>query len=198
MGKKTSRACDYLRHGENIQVEYSGILIDNDGEEALTQQVVTPANMVNGMELPLILGLPMKSVNGFSVITSAEFGRNVRYLFEDKRNKARTADMGAIYHMGMVWDKNRVRFDIDSFSGHCFITGTTGSGKSNSTYKLLEEFIKKKVKFLVIEPAKGEYKTQFGGLQDINIFTTNNQFYEMLHLNTLRISQWDPCGRTFR
>ncbi len=182
--KNTSKACDYLRYGKHIRVEYQGILVDDDGEEALTEQIVTPANMVNGMELPLILGLPMKSVNGVSVVTSAEFGRNVRYRSDSiKKEKRRTADMGAVYHMGVIWKRNRVQFDIDSLSGHCFITGTTGSGKSNTTYKLMEELLKQGIKFLAIEPAKGEYKTQFGGLPDVNIFTTNNQYYEMLHLN---------------
>ena len=182
--KSTSRVCDFLRYGQHIEVEYQGILIDKNGEEVLTEQIVTPANMVSGTELPLVMGFPMKSVNGVSIVTSAEFGRNVRYRTKpDSKKIMRTADMGAVYHMGTVWEKNRVKVDIDSLTGHCFITGTTGSGKSNTTYKLLEELLDKEIRFLVVEPAKGEYKTQFGNVPDINIFTTNNQYYEMLHLN---------------
>lgn len=183
--KSTARVCDYLRYGRHIEAEYQGILIDKNGEEALTEQIVTPANLVSGMEIPLVMGFPMKSVNGVSIVTSAEFGRNVRFRSALEANSAsmRTADMGAIYHMGTTWKKNRVKIDIDSLSGHCFITGTTGSGKSNTTYKLLEELLDKGIKFLVIEPAKGEYKSQFGNVKDINIFTTNKEYYEMLHLN---------------
>jgi hypothetical protein len=182
--KITSKACEYLRYGKHVEVEYQGILIDVDGEERLTEQIVTPANLVSGMELPLIFGLPMKSVNGVSIVTSAEFGRNVRYRLDTKKKgKMRTADMGAIYHMGFVWKRNRVKLDLDSLAGHCFITGTTGSGKSNTTYRLLEELIDEKIRFLVIEPAKGEYKTQFGRLENIYVFTTNRQYFEMLHLN---------------
>ena len=182
--KSTSRVCDFLRYGQHIEVEYQGILIDKNGEEVMTEQIVTPANMVSGTELPLVMGFPMKSVNGVSIVTSAEFGRNVRYRTKpDSKKIMRTADMGAVYHMGTVWEKNRVKVDIDSLTGHCFITGTTGSGKSNTTYKLLEELLDKEIRFLVVEPAKGEYKTQFGNVPDINIFTTNNQYYEMLHLN---------------
>lgn len=182
--KSTSRVCDYLRYGKHVEVEYQGILIDKDGEEVLAEQIVTPANMVSGTELPLVMGFPMKSVNGVSIVTSAEFGRNVRYRTKtDAARRIRTANMGAVYHMGTVWQKNRVKIDIDSLSGHCFITGTTGSGKSNTTYKLLEELLDKGIHFLVVEPAKGEYKTQFGNVPDVNVFTTNNQFYEMLHLN---------------
>lgn len=180
----TSRACEYLRYGRHIEVEYQGILIDKDGEEALVEEIVTPANITSGTELPLVMGFPMKSVNGVSIVTSAEFGRNVRYRTQSQAEKIkRTANMGAVYHMGTVWKSNRVKIDIDSLSGHCFITGTTGSGKSNTTYKLLEELLDKGIHFLVVEPAKGEYKTQFGNVPDINIFTTNNQYCEMLHLN---------------
>ena len=182
--KRTSRVCDYLRYGRHVEVEYQGVLIDKDGEEVLAEQIVTPANMVSGTELPLVMGFPMKSINGVSIVTSAEFGRNVRYRNKSDSKKAmRLANMGCIYHMGTKWPKNRVKIDIDSLSGHCFITGTTGSGKSNTTYKLLEELLDKGINFLVVEPAKGEYKYQFGNVVDINIFTTNKSFYEMLHLN---------------
>lgn len=182
--KSTSRVCDYLRYGRHIEVEYQGVLIDKDGEEVLAEQIVTPANMISGTELPLIMGFPMKSINGVSIVTAAEFGRNVRYRTKsDAKKLMRTANMGAIYHMGTTWPNNRVKIDMDSLTGHCFITGTTGSGKSNTTYKLLEELLDKGIHFLVVEPAKGEYKTQFGNVENINIFTTNKNFYEMLHLN---------------
>lgn len=36
---------------------------------------------------------------------------------------------------------------------------------------------------MVIEPAKGEYKLAFGGMPDINIFTTNPRYYDMLSIN---------------
>ena len=39
------------------------------------------------------------------------------------------------------------------------ITGGIGSGKSNTVFKLLEQV---DVPFLVVEPAKGEYKDVFG------------------------------------
>lgn len=186
--RSTSRVCEYLRYGKHVQVEYQGILIDQHGEEVLSEQIVTPANLVSGMEIPLIIGFPMKSVNGVSIVTSAEFGRNVRYRMgakkqKTKEEKMRLVQMGSIYHMGTVWKKNRVGIDIDSLSGHCFITGTTGSGKSNTTYKLLEELLNQGIHFLVVEPAKGEYKFQFGNVPDIHIFTTNQQYFEMLHLN---------------
>ena len=39
--------------------------------------------------------------------------------------------------------------DIPTLSAHTFITGSTGSGKSNTIYKILDELRKKQVKFIL-------------------------------------------------
>lgn len=87
--------------------------------------------------------------------------------------------LGKVYHMGNTED-SIVRLDLNSFTSHCFITGSTGSGKSNTTYGLLEKFIQNDIPFLVVEPAKGEYKEAFGAVEGINIFTTNPLIGQML------------------
>lgn len=81
--------------------------------------------------------------------------------------------------------------DLESLSAHCFITGSTGSGKSNTTYKIIDELTSSKndVKFLVIEPAKGEYKIAFGGMPGINVFTTNPKYYNMLSINPFKFHE---------
>ena len=43
-------------------------------------------------------------------------------------------------------------------SMHTFVTGSTGSGKSNTVYEILRQLDMVGIHFLVIEPAKGEYK----------------------------------------
>lgn len=80
-------------------------------------------------------------------------------------------------------DINTVNLDLDTFSSHCFITGSTGSGKSNTTYELLEQFLKNKIPFLVIDPAKSEYRKAFAGVEGIQIFTTNPHYNQLLRLN---------------
>lgn len=170
---------DYLRYGMHPQFKY--IPVSTAGK--YSEQIITPASLISGLELPVLMGFPHKSVSGVTSIISAEFGRNV---FAKGTSKSyRNVDIGAIFHMGEVFKGNRVRLDLESFSSHCFITGSTGSGKSNTTYKIIDELIasKNNVKFLVIEPAKGEYKIAFGNLPGINIFTTNPKFYNMLSIN---------------
>ena len=144
----------------------------------LDNATINPATLINGAEMPLLGGIPQKSVNGVAVIEGAEFGRNI-----SKTDCSERIEVGSLYHMGETYKDNRVSLDINTLASHCFITGSTGSGKSNTTYKLLSELNKNDVKFMVIEPAKGEYKLEFGNLEGINIFTTNPRFYSMLAIN---------------
>ena len=66
---------------------------------------------------------------------------------------------------------------------HTFITGSTGSGKSNAVYQMLSELRQDRIPFLVVEPAKGEYKGVFGNLPDVRVFSTNPNIAPLLHLN---------------
>lgn len=153
-----------------------------------TSQIVSPTNLITGNELPIILGLPKKSVNGVAVIEMAEFGRSVVY----EKKPERTIEFGSVYHMGRIDgvdskrknDKGtRVPINLDLLSSHCFITGSSGSGKSYATYELLDHLLNNGIKMLVIEPAKGEYKQVFGGYKGIKVYTTDPTVYRMLRIN---------------
>lgn len=176
---------DYLRYGLHPQFRY----LPTSDKGSYSEQIITPASLISGLELPVLMGLPHKSVNGVTSISSTEFGRNV---FTRANTKSyRNINIGSIFHMGEVFEKNRVRLDLESLSAHCFITGSTGSGKSNTTYKIIDELTSSKnnVKFLVIEPAKGEYKIAFGNMPEINIFTTNPNYYSMLSINPFEFNE---------
>lgn len=147
---------------------------------------VTPTNMVNGKELPIVLGFPRKSVPGLAVLEMAEFGRAV--VFENPERVKRTMEFGSIYHMGIA-EKLRVPMDIDLLSSHCFITGSSGSGKSYATYQLLDSLINQGVHMMVIEPAKGEYKQVFGGLKGIRVYTTDPNVYKFLRVNPFQFPE---------
>lgn len=182
---KTMDILSYLRYGVHPRFTYH----TEEADAGYEDQVITPASMISGLELPILMGLPHKSVNGVTSVNSAEFGRNV---FSKNPNKpGRIIDLGAVYHMGVVFPKNRVHLNLDNLTSHCFICGSTGSGKSNTTYKIIDELIRplNHVKFLVIEPAKGEYKKDFGNLKGINIFTTNPRFYTMLCINPFQFPE---------
>ncbi len=156
-------------------------------EVTSTDDIVTytTGTMVSGLELPLHLGLPSKSVYGLPVTEHAEFGRNVtiKQTFDVEDN--RKIKIGNIFHMGQVEAKSEVNVDVSELTAHTFITGSTGSGKSNTIYKMLEKLGENNTKFLVIEPAKGEYRLKFGNRADVTVYGTNNKIsgLEMLRIN---------------
>ena len=152
-------------------------IYDNDTKERIR---VTPTNMVNGKELPITLSFPRKSVNGFAVIEMAEFGRAV--VFENNIDR-KTINIGHVYHMGITEKYNSVPLDLNLLSSHCFITGSSGSGKSYTTYKLLDTLLDTGIKMMVIEPAKGEYKQIYGGIEGITVYSTDFNMYRMLRIN---------------
>lgn len=149
-----------------------------------THTVTTPGTIVSGLELPLHLGLPTKSVVGLPVIDHAEFGRNVL-------NRPGNITLGSLYHMGIKEDDIIVSLDKDELTKHTFITGSTGSGKSNAIYKMIEQLKKENVQFLVVEPAKGEYKNVIGKYSDVITYGTNPNIKDtqMLRINPFRFPE---------
>lgn len=136
---------------------------------------------VNGRVLPLLFGLPRKSIPGISVDFQASFGREVC-----RRNyiKGKTIKLGHVCVKGLK-QSNTVDLSIEQLCSHCLITGTTGSGKTNAAAHIIKEITTKSdVNFLIIEPVKGEWKHLFGGNKNINIFCSSPTCgYPLLHLN---------------
>ena len=140
----------------------------------------TPATMVSGRELPMHLGLPTRSVHGLPVIEHAEFGRNAPV---ETINEQDRMELGRIYHMGQA-EATKLFLDRQAMTSHTFVTGSTGTGKSNAVYHLLDEITKNgQTTFLVVEPAKGEYKNVFGNCTDVQVFGTNPRETPLLRMN---------------
>lgn len=145
--------------------------------------IVPPTTMLSGSELAHALNFPRKSVPGFPVIQCAAFGRNV---FSRDTNAEGDVELGCIYHMQKEEKSVPVKLNKNSLTSHTFITGSTGSGKSNTVYKLLDNICFKNdsnVYFLVIEPAKGEYKQVFGSKEKVSVYGTNIKKAPLLKLN---------------
>ena len=165
---------EYLKHFEHPVFMRQ---LREDGDVSL---LYTPGTMVSGRELPMHLGLPTRSVHGMAVIEHAEFGRNVPIVSADKKEQLA---LGCIYHMGNEEKENKVFLQKQALRSHTFITGSTGSGKSNAVYQLLAEVTKDSdTTFLVVEPAKGEYKHIFGNGK-AKVYGTNENLTPLLRIN---------------
>lgn len=123
-------------------------------------------------ELSHLFAFPRHSVQGLPVVECARFGREPHAL--DRLEK--DIDIGCAYHMHMREQNNRVFLSREELRKHTFVTGSTGSGKSNTVCRLLADVCLSgdgAPTFLVIEPAKGEYKDVFGGLENVTVYGTN-------------------------
>lgn len=148
---------------------------------------VTPTTYVGTDELAYVMSFPRKSVVGLPVIECASFGRDVIDI--GKKNLERDIELGKLYHMHKAENKS-LSVSKNKLTSHTFVTGSTGSGKSNAIYHLLSELKKKKIKFLVVEPAKGEYRDIFGiGEEPAIVYGTNPKNDNVLTINPFRFPE---------
>lgn len=141
---------------------------------------ITPGTLISSAELAIHAGLPNHSVPGIPVIECAEFGRTVSSY--DSKDINRPLYLGHIFNMHAE-EKLEVNLDANSLTSHTFITGSTGSGKSNTVYTILSELKNRGINFLVVEPAKGEYKNVFGTDADVSVYGTNPDIMPLLRIN---------------
>lgn len=149
------------------------------------QLPIYPTSLVSGRELAIHMGLPRRSVSGFPVMEHIDFAPEV-VTREPESN--RFINLGAIYHYGQS-RPNRVKLNLESLSMHTLITGSTGSGKSNTIYELLSQLEMQGIRFMVIEPAKGEYKHVFGHASNVHVFGTNPRKSNLLRINPFRFPE---------
>ena len=152
--------------------------------------VVTPTSYVGTDKLSNVMVFPRKSLQGLPVIEGVAFGREPHGYDTLDENLS----LGVSYHMYEEYKNKQIKLSIKDMASHTFITGSTGSGKSFTVYKLLSELISHnaknkdgtdtadKIHFLVIEPAKGEYKNEFGKYADM-VYGTNPKHTALLRLN---------------
>lgn len=145
---------------------------------------VTASSLIGSNELAIQMGLPRKSVCGFPVIEHADFGKEV--VSYGKNRPQKTLCLGKVFNMGTEMPTD-VNLDIESLTMHTFVTGSTGSGKSNTVYEILHQLhTLYDTPFLVVEPAKGEYKNIFGQYSDVAVYGTNPKKAALLKINPFR------------
>jgi hypothetical protein len=172
--------CSYLKDLRHPIFALNPELVERQPNVLPYPSTVTATSTLTGKELARSLNFPRKSVAGLPVFECASFGRNVA-TFEDVKREG-TIELGRIFHMHRE-EPTPVLLDLDSLSGHTLVTGSTGSGKSNAVYHILELAHDHDIGFLVVEPAKGEYKDVFGNDPDVAVFGTNPAFAPLLRLD---------------
>lgn len=179
--KDAKEICNYIRNLRHPMFGLNPGLIGIDSTYLVYPSVVTATTSLSGKELSYSLNFPQKSIAGLPVIECAEFGRNIT-TYSANEIELDKLKLGNIFHMNHK-ENIPVWLSKNSLASHTFITGSTGSGKSNTVYQILNEATKQKVKFMVIEPAKGEYKNAFGFDEDVTVYSTNPKISSLLKIN---------------
>lgn len=171
----------YIRELRHPIFALNPSVIEADEEFNEYPSIVTATTSLSGKELAYSLNFPQKSVAGLPILECAEFGRNVvtyDTISEDEKKMA----LGKVFHMKHE-EKTLVELSLESLKSHTFITGSTGAGKSNTVYHMINRAREAGVHFLVIEPAKGEYKNVFGKDEDVFVYGTNPAIAPLLRIN---------------
>ena len=171
---------DYVKELKHPVFAINPNVVDIDEEYNCYPPVVTATTGLSGKELAYSLNFPQKSVPGLPIIECSEFGRNIVSYDPDFEDEIKY-DIGKVFHMNRE-DSTTVCLSKNSLSSHVFITGSTGSGKSNTIYTLLDKARRDGVHFLVVEPAKGEYKNVFPA-NEVNVYGTNPAVAPLLVLD---------------
>jgi hypothetical protein len=149
-----------------FDAEASKKIIENIVNVSIPIQYKSEVSL-NSEELAICMNFPQTSVPGILVCEQVAFGRNINYKADYQRD---TVSLGCLHHLGIDDKQNALELDTNLLTSHLFVSGTTGSGKSNALYLLLSKIRGLGKKFMVIEPAKGEYKNVFGKYSDVSVY----------------------------
>ncbi len=130
-------------------------------------------------EVSLIAGLPQKEIPGITVKESVEFGLN----FNQSDGEI---ILGNLIQKGRELPSIPMKISREVLSKHVFIAGVTGSGKTTTCHKILTEAA---VKFLVIEPAKTEYRALINSphFGNVVVFTVGDELTAPFRLNPFEL-----------
>ncbi|WP_019322055.1 helicase HerA domain-containing protein [Streptococcus mutans] len=176
---KANEIFGYLKDLRHPMFALNPELLENDESFSVYPAVVTATTALSGKELAYSLNFPQKSIAGLPVFECAEFGRNINSYEETERDFVK---LGKIFHMNHT-EQLDAKISLNSLASHTFISGSTGTGKSNTVYEILDEIRKHGVKFLVVEPVKGEYKHIFGNDENVSVYGTNPELSDLLRIN---------------
>lgn len=146
---------------------------------------------LNSAELATLCQLPKEEVPGYTVTDYARF--DVALPDEMIADPLR---------IGRVLDGQRptgewYAIDRRDFAKHCLVVGVTGSGKTNTVFYLLDRLWNEaRIPFLVIEPAKTEYRYLLtAGFSDLRVYTLGDETVAPFRLNPFEFEISGPDQR---
>jgi Helicase HerA, central domain len=141
--------------------------------------------LLDSRQLAAIAHLPRLETSGFAVRPVASFAVSRPSL----RTERPVLDLGDVMDQRTPTG-NRYVMERDQLTRHVFVCGLTGAGKTNTIMRLLGEAAAADIPFLVIEPAKTEYREMLGWPEagrKIRVFTVGRESVAPLRLNPFEV-----------
>ena len=162
-----------------------------DGEHPLGGHYRRITTILNTEELSLWMGLPRRELPGISARQ-----RYPDFAVDAAEPSPTDLNLGHLMDFGVALQRHPLSVPLKDLTSHMFITGTTGSGKSNTTRQVLLELTRQNIPFLVIEPAKMEYADHFLRLkqqgQDVEVAIPGMDERLGQALAQLRLNPFEP------
>ena len=138
-------------------------------------------SLLTADELAIVAGLPQHELQGIRRRKTVAFAVALPTLPAQQ-----AIELGSVIDCGRAQPHNPVRLAKTDLNKHVFVTGVTGAGKTTTCLNLLLE---SDLPFLVIEPAKTEYRALAPcfGQQHPDYYRPNGEAYQSLRLNPLAL-----------
>lgn len=160
-----------LDSNQNIKIQnFPMLYFDKSIRHPIHNSFAGFSSALNTEELSILSALPSSDVDGVSVSKISSFGLT----------QAKNIDKYNSIEIGNVLNKKkstnqRFKLSLEGLNSHLFVSGITGGGKSNTIKGILEKLqdknnLESKIPFLVIEPAKSEYKHLLRKIPNLQIF----------------------------
>ncbi len=140
-------------------------------------------------EAAVLVRPPVEAYAGYEIVDDARFG------VEAPPAPGPAVSLGSVLDRGRR-TRTRLRVPLVDLTKHALIAGVTGSGKTNTCFRLLTQLWQvHRIPFLVIEPAKSEYRRLLANRRwkdDLVIFTAGQETLSPLHLNPFDVPEGVP------
>lgn len=178
--KERDRMLEAIRQSPG---DYSKEALDQAWEQIREAQIGHPlgpalggvSTPLNTEELSIIMNVPRQEVQGITIRSSTSFGTN--YVIPQDTTAIR---LGRVIHKRAPVDSMPYLLPRDLLQKHLFTCGVTGSGKTTTCMGLLRAL---GLPFMVIEPAKTEYRQMLEILPRLKIFTLGSEMISPFRIN---------------
>lgn len=146
--------------------------------------------LLTSSQLAAYVHFPNWETNGFAITQVPDF------------DTVPPPDDSSALILGTVVERQRLTTTAygvipDKLTRHAFVTGVTGSGKTNTVFHLLEQVAQDNVPFLVLEPAKTEYRILIHNKElghELQVFTLGNEMVSPFRLNPFEVPEGIPVA----